>query len=49
MENLLTPGAGPVLMSPAALHEGIASLSRGAYFREASLDMMLSILTESAA
>jgi PAS domain S-box-containing protein len=31
------------------LHEGIASLSRGSYFREASLGMMLSILTESAA
>lgn len=30
------------------LMEGIASLSRGSYFREASLDMSLSILTESA-
>lgn len=36
-------------MSPVDLQEGIASLSRGAYFKEASLDMMLSILTESAA
>ncbi len=36
-------------MSPVELQEGIASLSRGAYFKEASLDMMLSILTESAA
>lgn len=36
-------------MSSAELQEGIACLSRGAYFKEASLDMMLSILTESAA
>lgn len=36
-------------MSPVALQEGIACLSRGTYFKEASLDMMLSILTESAA
>lgn len=49
MENLLTPGPGHLLMSPAELQEGIASLSRGTYFREASLEMMLSILTESAA
>ncbi|MDE2441483.1 MAG: GAF domain-containing protein [Betaproteobacteria bacterium] len=44
--NLLT---GPTLMSSEDLQQGIASLSRGAYFGEASLDMMLSILTESAA
>lgn len=37
------------LMSPAELQEGFARLSRGTYFREASLDMTLSILTESAA
>jgi GAF domain-containing protein len=49
MENLLNPGIGKTLMSPAKLQEGIASLSRGACFKEASLDMMLSILTESAA
>lgn len=49
MENLVNPGLGRPLMSPVALQEGIASLSRGAYFKEASLDMMLSILTESAA
>lgn len=49
MENLLNPGIGATLMSPVELQEGIASLSRGAYFKEASLDMMLSILTESAA
>lgn len=49
MENLLNPGIGITLMSPVELQEGIASLSRGAYFKEASLDMMLSILTESAA
>lgn len=36
-------------MSPVELQEGIASLSRGAYFKEAPLDMMLSILTEAAA
>jgi len=41
--------AATTLMSPEDLQQGIASLSRGAYFREASLDMMLSILTESAA
>lgn len=49
MEKLLNPGPGATLMSPAQLQEGIASLSRGTYFREASLGMMLSILTESAA
>ncbi|NTV69712.1 MAG: GAF domain-containing protein [Azonexaceae bacterium] len=49
MENMVNPGIGRSLMSPVALQEGIASLSRGAYFKEASLDMMLSILTESAA
>lgn len=41
--------ASTTLMSAEDLQQGIASLSRGAYFREASLDMMLSILTESAA
>ena len=35
--------------SPAELQEGIASLWRGSYFKAAPLDMMLSILTESAA
>lgn len=49
MENLHIPGIGAALMSPAELQEGIASLSRGVYFKEASLEMMLSILTESAA
>lgn len=49
MENVLSSGAGPALMSPINLQEGVASLSRGAYFKEASLDMTLSILTESAA
>lgn len=49
MEN--PPKLVPVtkLMSPLELQEGIATLSRGAYFKEAPLDMMLSILTESAA
>jgi GAF domain-containing protein len=49
MENLLNPGVGRTLMSPVELQEGIACLSRGAYFKEASFDMMLTILTESAA
>lgn len=49
MENLLAPETGPSLLSSTELLEGIASLSRGAYFREASLEMMFSILTESAA
>ena len=42
-------GAAISLMSPVDLQEGVASLSRGAYFKEASLGMTLSILTESAA
>lgn len=49
MENARNPAASLSLMSPMALQEGVASLSRGAYFKEASLDMTLSILTESAA
>ena len=36
------------LMSPINLPEGVAT-SRAGYFKEASLDMTLSILTESAA
>ena len=49
METMANTGARPVLASPTQLQDGIASLSRGAYIREASLDMALSILTESAA
>ena len=49
MENVLTPGTGASLMPPMALQEGVASLSRGAYFKEAPFDMALSILCESAA
>jgi GAF domain-containing protein len=49
MESLLNPAPAVALMSPLELKEGIASLSRGAYFKEAPLDVMLSILTESAA
>lgn len=49
MENMVNPGIGRSLMSPLELQAGIASLSRGAYFKEASLDMMLTILTESTA
>jgi GAF domain-containing protein len=39
----------PVLASPADLQDGVARLSRGGFFREASLEMVLGILTESAA
>jgi PAS domain S-box-containing protein len=47
---MLNPGGNsPTLMSPAELQEGIASLSRGLYFKEASLDVTLSVLTEAAA
>jgi len=46
---MLNPGANLNLMSPSELQEGVARLSRGAYFKEASLEMTLSILTESAA
>lgn len=49
MKNPHNPPARSVPMSGRALQEGIASLSRGICFREASLDMVLSILTESAA
>lgn len=46
---MLSPGGAVTLMSPIDLQEGIASLSRGAYFKEAPLGVTLSILTESAA
>lgn len=49
MNQLHPKELGLALMSPAQLQEGVASLSRGAYFKEASLDMTLSLLTESAA
>jgi GAF domain-containing protein len=49
MNQLHPRDLGLALMSPAQLQEGVASLSRGAYFKEASLDMTLSLLTESAA
>lgn len=49
METILKSSTRPALASPAQLQEGVARLSRGAYFREASLEMALSILTESAA
>lgn len=49
MEAQLSLVTSNTLMSPEDLQAGIARLSRGAYFAEASLDMMLSILTESAA
>lgn len=49
MENVRNPAASVALVSPMELQDGVACLSRGAYFREAPLDMTLSILTESAA
>ena len=49
MENMLNPGHPITLMSPLDLQEGVASLSRGVFFKEATLDMTLSLLTESAA
>lgn len=49
MEHLLNPGTSRPLKSSLELQEGIASLSRGTFFREAPLDMMPSILTEVAA
>jgi len=49
MENASNLGESLTLFSPLKLQEGVASLSRGTYFKEASLDMTLSILTESAA
>lgn len=49
MEHLFKPGLPGPLMSPCELREGIASLSRGLFFKEASLEMTLSILTEAAA
>ena len=49
MESKPKSSIRPTLASPAQLQEGVASLSRGGYFREASLEMALSILTESAA
>lgn len=50
MGSMLNPGGNsPSLMSPAELQEGVATLSRGLYFKEASLDVTLSVLTEAAA
>jgi PAS domain S-box-containing protein len=49
MNQLHSPLNDLPLLSSAELHEGVASLSRGAYFKEATLDMTLSLLTESAA
>lgn len=49
MKNVLNPGRPVALLSSLELKEGIARLSRGAYFKEASLDMTLGILTESTA
>ncbi len=48
MENLLTSEEGPFLVSSLELLQGVASLSRGAYLSESSLELALSVLTESA-
>lgn len=49
MDRTVNPGINLTLMLPAELQEGVARLSRGTYFKEASLEVTLSILTESAA
>lgn len=46
---MMNMGEQIVLASPADMQEGFARLSRGSYFKEASLEMALSILTESTA
>ena len=48
MENLLPSDEGPFLVSSVELLQGVASLSRGAYLSESSLELALSVLTESA-
>lgn len=45
---MLNLGEPAMLMSPVQMQEGFARLSRGTYFKEASLDLTLSLLTESA-
>lgn len=47
MDNPLNKATGASLVSPPELQQALASLSRGVYTREASLEMMLVILTES--
>ena len=49
MEATPKPSPRPALASPAELQDGIAGMSRGGYFQESSLELVLSILTESAA
>lgn len=46
---MLNFGEPVAMASPVDMQEGLARLSRGAYFREASLELTLSLLTESAA
>jgi PAS domain S-box-containing protein len=48
MDYLLGSTSNQTLSSPVELHDGVASLSRGTFFKEASLDMTLSVLAESA-
>lgn len=45
---MLNLSESALLMSPMEMQEGFARLSRGTYFKEASLDLTLSLLTESA-
>jgi len=44
----LNMGDSAMLLSAAEMQAGLARLSRGTYFKEASLDLTLSLLTESA-
>lgn len=48
MSTLSALSAPSMPASPAQLQEGFARLSRGMFFKEASLDMTLSLLTEAA-
>lgn len=45
---MLNLGEPAMLLSPVEMQEAFARLSRGTYFKEASLDLTLSLLTESA-
>ena len=46
---MLPFASSPSYLSPVKLQEGVARLSRGMYFKEASLEMTLSLLAESSA
>lgn len=49
MDAFFRSAAQTVLSAPIDLHDGVASLSRGTYFKESSLEMTLKLLTNSAA